>query len=256
MANIVVGTQTPVQQPNSYGWRNGRGGYTKQRWRVTNQSDLSGLISQILAAGGSYDVSEQADGAIFLVEATFDTDANDGSGGSPTATILSEIWERDVAMTEKDILASDVAAVRDISETEKTSIRKWISTPDDNSSPPLTDANAIDVYLHMLAGVKTVRVYSPVIRRTRITANSYAVVTSDTNVGKILSQAQMTSLENAPGTILFELPDSTFTGTDFDARYGFYKKPARVTQQGDGKWQIVQEYDYDYWSELLYEDAT
>jgi hypothetical protein len=67
----------------------------------------------------------------------------------------------------------------------------------------------------------------------------------------------MTSLEGAPPTILFSLPNYTKARADgIGLAYGFLKKPARVLQQGDGRWQIVQEYDYDLWSTLLYDAAT
>lgn len=249
MSNIIQGKKDPQEQAPSYGYQPGRGFHSVRRWKITNPADIPGLLNQLIAAGYAYEVTPEADGAITLVEARFGSDPL--GQGDPTTTILSEIWERDALVTEKDILESDLAAVAQISQSDKELIRNSINSPPKDASPALSGAS-VAVYLLMLSGVKHVRVSSPVVRRTRITANAYTVKASDANMGRILSTASMTTLEGAPTTVLFSLPTFTSARTDIDLRYGWFKKPAKVTQQGDGRWQIVQEYEYDNWAAFLY----
>lgn len=254
MSKIVIGTQTAIEQPQTYGYQVGRGFYTRRRWRVTNSADVDTLTAQLLAAGFSYEVGSSQDGAIYEVDARLEAEP---TNPAPEATILSETWERDTQVTEKDILESDVEAIGDLTQAEKQIIKNQLAQQNPSYASAGLSSGAFDVYLLMLTGVKSVRVYSPVIRRTRIAANNYAVKVADTNVGKRLSTGQMTSLEGAPGTLLFNLPNTTKQRDDsIGLAYGFIKKPARILQQGDGRWQIVQEYDYDLWSTLLYSAAT
>ena len=254
MSNIVQGVKSAVQQPASYGFTPGRGYHQRLRWKISNPADIPALLGQLIAAGYAYEVSPEADGAITVVEATSQP-ASD-TNGDPATQPLAEKWERDSMTTEKDILQSDLAIVAAIIPTVAETIRKAVA---DNAPPASAlNANETKVYNLMLSGAKSIRVSSPVVRRTRITASSYTVKASDTNMGKILSTAQMTSLENAPTTVLFNLPS---TGSSVGAagvarRSGWYKKPAKVNQQGDGQWQITQEYEYDIWSSDLYESAS
>jgi len=255
MSNVVVGTQTAIQQAGSYGFVQGKGGHTKIKYSVTNPAEVAGLLSQLLAFGYSYEVTPGAEGAYTIVEASKDTNPN---GETETTEPLAEIWERESVATEKDILQSDLLTVNSILPYRKLLIQKCIDDKTDIDGS-LTATEEIAVYNLMAAGVKSVRVFSPVVRRTRITASTYAVKASDTNMGKILSTTQMTTLENAPSTVLFNLPATAAQNTGVNGvgrRSGWFKKPARVSQQGDGRWQIVQEYDYDYWSEFLYTDAS
>ena len=256
MSKIVVGTQTAIEQPQVYGYQVGRGYYTRRRWRVTSATDVDALTVQLLALGYSYDVSTSQDGAIFEVDARLESEP---TNPAPEATILSETWERDTQVTEKDILESDVLKIGALTQSEKQIIKHQLAQQNPTFVSAGLSTDAQEVYRLMLTGVKSVRVYSPVILRTRLAANNYAVKVADTNVGKRLSTAQMTSFENAPPTILFNLPTNTKVRGDsatIGLEYGFLKKPARVLQQGDGRWQIVQEYDYDLWSTLLYAAAS
>jgi len=258
MSNVTVGTQTAIEQASSYGYQPGRGDYTRRRWRVSDPTDVGPLLTELRALGYAYDVTPSADGAVTDVEGRLDAEPS-GDGGGPEAAVLSETWEREAQVSDKDILESDVAIISALTQAEKQIIKRELAQPEPGYTSTGLSADAFSVYQLMLTGVKTVRVYSPIIRRTRITANSYAVQYADSNVGRRLSTAQMTSLEGAPGNLLFSLPSYTKARTDnatIPLSYGFVKKPARITQQGDGRWQIVQEYDYDLWSTLLYAAAT
>jgi hypothetical protein len=245
MANIIVGQQHAELEGVTYGQQVGRGGYQKRRWKVTNSTDIGTLVSALAASGYSYEVQPQ--GQITIVEGTLDYD----NGGSPTTTVLSTIWERDVHVAEKDVLESNITLVSSLSDSDKRTIRDFIGH-DYPMSPALT-GNALTVYKLMLNGFKTWTIYQPIIKRTWIAANSYSVAASDTNVGLILTAAQMTSLEGAPGGLLYALPASgTGSRSDIALKVGYLKMPCRVHQQGDGRWQITQEWHYGHWAGDLY----
>jgi hypothetical protein len=253
MANIIVGDQNPVQQGIRYERdANGRGRQV-QTWKVTDSADVATLVSALISGGYSYAL--QYDGQICTVEGTLDY----GSGfGSPTTTPLTTIWERDIRIHEKDLLASNNSLVANgsVTEAHKKTILESLGL---NVAPAATGltSNALTVYTLMFNGVKSVLVYQPVIRRSKLCANSYATAESDTNMGKILTSAQMTSLEGAPGGLLYSLPASSAPSirTDLNLMLGYLKMPARVQQQGDGRWQITQEWDYGEWSTYLYTAA-
>lgn len=253
MSNITQGSQNPVEGPQTYSYDPNRGYSLTRRWRSSDATKTGTLTAYLTAAGFSWQATPSADGAVTDIEATV---GSDPSNPAPETTILTEIWERDVYTTEKDILDADIAAVGSITEEHKTAIRASIANPDSYVISVSLSADETKILKLMRAGVKSHRVHSPIVRRTRITANNYSIQNSDANVGKILTVAQMTSLENTPGNVLFALPTNSYSRSDLDCRYGFYKKPARVIQQGDGKWQIVQEYEWDYWSNLLYANAS
>ena len=254
MSNIIQGVQSAIPQPSTYGYTPGRGYHQRLRWKITNPADIPALLGQLIAAGYAYDVSPEADGAITVVEAT--SQPAQDTNGDPASTPLAEIWERDSMTTEKDLLQCDLNYFASILPYRKLLIQKAIDDKTELDAS-LTAQNELDLYALLAHGVKSIRVSSPVVRRTRITASSYTVKASDTNMGKILTTAQMTSFEGAPSTVLFNLPSTgTVTVSGFTARSGWYKKPAKVAQQGDGRWQIVQEYEYDIWSSDLYESAS
>ena len=260
MSNVVVGTQAVIQQAGSYGYTKGKGGYTKVKYSVTNPAEVAGLLYQLLAFGYSYDVTPGADGAYTIVEASADTNVSPSNPAGETKTTepLAETWERDSVSTEKDILQSNLEDINSILPYKKLLIQKCIDDKTDMDGSLTSNAEKA-VYNLMADGVKSVRVFSPVVRRTRLTSSTYQVVVSDRNMGKILSTAQMTTLEEAPDSVLFELPETESQNAPtlgVERRSGWFKKPARVNQQGDGRWQIVQEYEFDYWSKYLYEDAS
>jgi hypothetical protein len=149
MSNLVVGTQTAIQQAGSYGFVQGKGGYTKVKYSVTNSAEVAGLLSQLLAFGYSYDVTPGAEGAYTIVEASKDTNP---AGETETTEPLAEIWERDSVSTEKDILQSDLLSVNSILPYRKLLIQKCIDDKTDIDGS-LTATEEVAVYNLMAAGV-------------------------------------------------------------------------------------------------------
>jgi hypothetical protein len=250
MANTIVGNQDPIEQGREYTYKLGGGHSQRQVWKVTDQADVATLVSALAISGYSYSV--QYDGQIATVEGTLDYNL----GGAPTTTPLTTIWERDIKIVSEDILKSDLAIIGGISSANKKTIQEKLKTPEDPSATGLT-SDALTIYTLMFNGVTSRIVYQPMIRRTKLCANSYAAAESDTNMGKILTAAQMSSLEGAPGGLLFALPASgtNVVRSDISTITGYLKVPCRVQQQGDGRWQITQEWDYGVWAAALYTAA-
>jgi hypothetical protein len=75
-----------------------------------------------------------------------------------------------------------------------------------------------------------------------------------TNVGKVISAANLQSLENVPGVLLFNLPtNSSPTRADgLTLSYGWFKRAPTITQVSGAKWELVQEWQYGLWSTDLY----
>lgn len=161
---------------------------------------------------------------------------------------LNDIWELQPNMVEKDILDADIA-INNLTVAQKDAIKAAVAA---NSVGSLS-GNSLKYYKLLRAGVTSVRVFEPVLRHTLIVRADYRIAASLTNVGKILTTAQLQSFENVPGILLFNLPTGSKVRTDaLDVDYGWLKKYPTVTQISGGKWQISQEWEYGLWSTDLY----
>lgn len=203
---------------------------------------VRGLINQMATLGWTF-VYECDQSPIATIQ--FDSSAEPTGGGTETPTL---VWEYFSNRLEIDILEADIANVNSISEDELRLIRKHIQDPEE-ASPALTTSNAIDLYLLMLKGVRSVRVNVPTLRVSKLVSNTYAVQASQTNVGRIISSATLSSQESVP-TRLFVLPSTASTKTGFVN--GWYKNFPNIIQSTAGRWQISQEWEYGLWPTFLY----
>jgi hypothetical protein len=249
MANTTLGTVGAIEQPSSYGFTQGKGSFSKRSWKITNPSSVVTLVSQLAAAGYSYEVTN---GQYITVEARAEQDP---SSGDPANTPLQDIWERVGVVSEKDILESDTTAISSISSEDLDIIKREIDSPNSTGTNPWVwadSSNKYKLFKLLYYGVKNARVWQPVVKHSYITASTYSVKWSDLNVGKIISTSKMYSLEGCPAAVLFNLPTQSPNRTDISLSAGWYKRPASVQQLAGGQWQITQEYEFGYWPDLIY----
>jgi hypothetical protein len=119
-------------------------------------------------------------------------------------------------------------------------------------------ANALSVYQLMVQGVRSHPVDQPILRRTIVTSQRYAVAMALTNLRKIISTTSLLSLEQVPNDSLFYDPGSgqLLLPQDVSANtalaYGWYKTFPTVQQIALLKWQVVQEWQYGLWATLVW----
>jgi hypothetical protein len=179
------------------------------------------------------------------------------AGGATEVPVDS--WEFFANHCEKDVLEADNSPVDSISLANKTRIRNFILNPsgpdgyvvtEDSFEDDGTETLPFDLYKQMQAGVRSIVVNAPTLRHTQTVSNVYTVKATLTNVGKIISSATLTILEDLPFGVLFNLP--TDVSTRYKQHYGWMKVHPTVRCAARFKMQIEQEWQYGLWSELLY----
>lgn len=241
MSAIVLGKFAAIEQPQGYRYDPVRGDQTTRRWRGPKAKIIE-LLSQLRGAGATYDCFSNS-GAVWEVIASFGQ-ALDGSTEAPI-----DVWDSFNNRTEKDILDSSIS--NSISPEDKRRIRNAVSAfASDGSAPsPAFTGAALTVYDLMTNGITSIRVNAQVVRHTQIVSNNYAVKTSNTNNGRIVTTASIA----APSTFLLTLPSSGAGRTVAGGfNFGWYKNPPQVQTAAYNKVQIIQEWEYGEWSVFEY----
>lgn len=173
-----------------------------------------------------------------------------GSGGgiSNPNVPLNNVWELQPNMVEKDIMDADIA-INDLTTAQKDAVTAAVAANDVGT----LSGNSLKFYKLLRAGVKSIRIFEPVLRHSLTVRSDYSIAASLTNAGKIYTTAQLYSVENVPKILLFDLPSLSAVRTDsVSVDYGWLKKYPSVTQISGGKWQIEQEWEYGLWATDLY----
>jgi len=239
---VINGASGAHAQPIEYGLDD-NGQFTIRRYRGT-RSQIATQYSVCVAAGAHCTVKQGI--GVDELEARY-SHSPDGSGNTDD---LVDDWEFFANVVEKDILEADIAAVSGISEEEKAKIRNAIQNPPEDSSPALTDEDAIDIYQLMLKGQRSIRVNAPVLRHTLTVSNSYTIKAALTNVGKVISSATLASQESLPVDVLFNLPNDI--STDSLLQYGWFKMHPTIRMSARQRAQIEQQWEYGLWPIVVY----
>lgn len=272
-------------QPGVWG-RNDSGNFYTRKIHGDKQSliNLGNQIAETL--GLTYEVSEQFGTATLEIHYPWNYTANNAN----TDKVVK--WELFSAQSEKDLLEAKVEApaligslstnqiifVRGLllnhPEKEMTVSTPTAEHPDATTSIPMpippqlswfenvapdpngntgNAANALRLYQIMAAGTRSHPVDQPVLRRTMITSQNYAVAMALTNVRKIISTSSLVSLESISEDSLFYDPTSGQLLIPQDVSptptlaYGWYKGFPTVQEIALLKWSIVQEWKYGLW---------
>jgi len=242
--------QLSVVQPKSSFWKKATGYGEKYVEDFTDEASAQARGDSLVLKGYEWSVTPLS-GGCYRLEAT--NDYSQTGGQSDPNTPLSDVWELQPNQVEKDILDSDNATVNLLTDGNKKLLQTYIDSP--NTTPAFTGSGpqiaAAETLLKLsLAGVKSVRIFAPVLRHTR----DYTIAQSLTNVGSIIYAGSLKSLEGTPGTLLFNLPsNSNPTRSDgLTMKYGWMKKYPTISQVGGGKWNLQQEFEWGLWSYDLY----
>lgn len=243
----VLGVPGAHEQPKQYGYSQQNGHFTRRIWHCTNIESAQALIPQLLAAKYSYTITE---GVTPRVEAEI---ASVASGDTSTPEIPVDVWEKSVVADNIDVLATPYAQ-NNLNEFDIETINDYKKTGTPLTSAQKTGLGAYGLrWYNLVAGGTTNKtIYAPVLRHTQQVSAGYPLNWPNINVEKVLTNAQLTTLEGLPSDLKFGLPTS---GTDTDVIIGWLKLPATIQQNGRG-WIVTQEYQYGRWVDLLYEWAT
>jgi hypothetical protein len=258
---INVGPDGPKAWPQegyTYGV-NDSGPFQRFKYRGTT-NEVRALASQFNVSGWTWSITYETHGFARLeAETGFLGDQGDEEGQ------VEDVWELDPNETQKNLLEADFpfGSLEAISKANKDVITDALDRPKDfrTSNPTFSGtttqkANALSMYLLLKAKHENFPVEATVIRRSRLVSNSYTVQASQTNSGRIISSASMSSLEGVPGDILFSVPTPPtvvqLIETAGDLKYGWRKVRPNVTRSAFSKWRIVQTWQFGLWPVKIY----
>jgi hypothetical protein len=254
-----------------------RGGASVIRSWHGSSTALASLDTTYRAAGRKTSMEPQSDGS-YILRVRFGAEDSQ----SPEEP-LSTIWELVGNDLEKNLWTLPVvkAAMATITDAhDRATIRKYAeavargeyaTTGSDGAELPLslsvvlslantagmTDSNdqatLSSVIDNLTEGVESWTVSQYVLRRTvTLAANAGdALKPAYTYVGKVMTKAQVESIEGVPNTLKFNLPDSDPAGNPC-----YLKRTPTVTQVAADKWQVVSEWWHaDDYSDLIYDPA-
>lgn len=249
MARTKTGSDSEIQAKTT-SWSSSAGlleDYTEEFASASAEADA--LARAYTLQAESWQVAPMQSGCFKLTAKIPKAAIGSGVGGINNPNIpLNNIWELQPNMVEKDIMDADIA-INDLTVAQKDAITAAVAA---NAVGSLA-GNSLKFYKLLRAGVKSIRIFEPVLRHSLTVRSDYTIAITLTNVGKIYTTAQLSSVEGVPSILLFNLPSGSVARSDaLSVGYGWLKKYPSVTQIAGGKWQIVQEWEYGVWSTDLY----
>jgi hypothetical protein len=208
------------------------------------------FINQLAALG--YSFTYRCDRSP-LATIDFDSAGSPQGGNTENPTL---VWEYYANRAEIDIMQADIPGTiagqmnfNGITDEDRKLILREIQVLTEEDLIDFGDPNADALLALMIKGVRSFRVFAPVLRVSKLVSNTYAVQASQTNVGRIISAATLASQESVP-TRLFTLPSNVSGKVGF--AYGFYKNFPNIQQATAGRWQVSQEWDWGLWATAIY----
>ena len=256
----INGRRAATMQPVRYG-TNESGAYSIIPYEGTTR-EIQSIAAQWAGTGAYYEVT-QMPGGLAKLEVRLNWLFNQGN---TAVEVPQDTWELDPKETEKDLLEADFqnpGTVAILSKDDRQAVAKALT---DNIGPTEINgdyfkdfadpATAKSVFMLMHAGVRAMPFEASVIKRNRTVSSQYAVKTSYTNVGRLLSSATFQSLEGVPSSLLFNLPTlpdpAQYIETPGDLQYAWRKTRPSVQKIALGKWQITQNWQFGLWAVKLH----
>lgn len=257
-ATVIRGRNGAIEQPKTFGWSLQRGDFTRRTWHCTSKELANALIPQLRAGNYAYTITNV--GPRWIVEA--ELSALDQGGGTEDEQPL-DTWELVPNVVEKEVLESDYTTITGLGGPDRATLHDYIiGKIDIPSDSDLSSANARSLRDQIRDGLRSVRVFAPVMRFTRTASRNWQVKASTANVGKVLGNTYfLTSDDDAallPGAFLVAINGAPFTNSSnrTNMSYGWFKNfPTTQTASRD-RVQIVQEWEFGLWSTLAYEHVT
>lgn len=245
----VKGTKLPVQQADDYQWIKGQGWTTIQAWEGATKDSIVGKGQDMTLAGFTHVRISQPEPGKWRVEGRVE---GTGDGADVEA---AETWELDSLSESADIATH--ARFQRIADDELRKVLEAIKNPVSGTSPALTDADAIDLYLLLLRKVDTYAYSVPLLRVTFVPApanvavwfNNIDKIWSMSNIGistAAISVAANAALNNNP------FPLEATSEPMSAAVYGWKLDTARVTEDTNGRSRFQAEWILKLWPEAIY----
>jgi hypothetical protein len=238
---IIAGFRGMVEQPKAWRYTQGKGFDYVRVFRGPKKTAV-GLAQQLI--GQKYNVDYEEEGPLARVTASIG--AQEGGGEE----VPVDVWQVRVNQVEKTLYEHPkiVALGLDAVEALRTAIE------DKSGANIEPDGDQAIAYAHLLRGVESFLVEQSVVVHTQIVSSRYARTIAQNNVGKILTAAQMETIEKAPTGVLTDVqetvPDDSPYG--FTSMFGWLKHKPEMSQRANDQWEVVTNYSAGVWSMWLY----
>jgi hypothetical protein len=257
LANTRTGAPStifaPIEQAIEYSYDTRVGGQTTRRFRGPFLA-LNIYAAQLQQVGWSIKLSNPSHSPNWELVATIGlTWANTQLLDNPV-----DVWELTSNKVEKDFLNSQSPLIATLTPGDIAIIQNFLdNTPQiiQNvtaflaTAPYSTLSTAGNTAMTLIiAGVRTIPVFQPVIRHTQTTSNIYAVVASQVNVGSVLSGASIGVPTSGLAFVVPSNPGTPKTGFS----YGWLKNYPQITASAFNKTQIITTYEFGLYSADMY----
>jgi hypothetical protein len=203
-------------------------------------------------------------GQLFILTARIGATWN-GSGlnDNPVAQ-----WEFTSNKIIKDLLTANLSVINTLNVGEVGAIREAIlNTPNlvpvvgqpwsSAAGSPNVTTNGANIFYLMVAGETGVQIFAPTLRSTVTTSNIYFVSQSFNNTGRLLLNSSIIGL--LPPTLAVSLSGIGGTWTNSNGlvfNYGWMVDAPNVISAAFTKTQVIQEYQWGLWPQIVYGTPT
>jgi hypothetical protein len=257
MSNVLIGLDTSAKQlPVKHSYDRNKGATTTRTYKGT-YAQIFTLESQYQWAGWSTTITE---GPVWTLEATLGSDDRGGSNTGLTDFPI-DTWELFANVVEKDILASNLTIVNQLTDVDRGFLRdimegKKNAADWDYSTSPKTPAftsadssGTNQLFRCIVAGMKSRPVNVPTLRHTKTASRDYDFASALTGVDNLYSTNALGIAETIPRWIYNNMPPAPtvnpFTATNGIVQFsGWHKRYPQVVVSSNAKSQIVVEWEY------------
>ena len=245
MSYILTGNPDgPYLRKSEPVWKRGVGWQTRQTWEGTSRAISAAVPSWIVDADS---VELDLDGPSGVAYVTYAKDIT----GNPDATVTpaaeaETVWELDGNDIVKDIWEHpDLSALSySVTAELKKQVNNWDSGVDWTVAN--LDNVAVQWFSLMVKGVRQFTTTQWVLRKTVTAPQTYPNQVSLSGVGELWTSAQITGI---PSDVLFDISQIPAPTLPVAFLWSWLKKSPRVSRTSSGRFQMIEEWWLDGWSE-------
>lgn len=250
----IKGALAPTKQPSRRRYIKGKGATTVEVWHGPTEDGIVGKYADLIAAGYTNVETSGVGNGIWQVEGSIEGDGE----GSPELPVNQ--WQLLSSAEQVDILTHrKVVALND---EELKAVLEGVNNPKPGVSPALTLANAIELYMLMMRGVKTYPRAQHILRHSLSVPNDDAISTSAAMGGdfRIWDGGDLPDMPAGFSAAISAIgqPSSLDTeGVDGDSfMWGWLKQPTTIATDIYGRTQIDREWWLANWPLFVYDPYT
>jgi len=235
------GNQAATLTRTSTGFNKQSGKFLQKRWEGT-QDGINTVEAEVALTADDY-TKDPEGGGKWSLTARFSAFTEEGTEETPVSE--ERVRFNDI---QKSIYAHPSFST--LTQTQLEDVRRAVQ---DSEGAAFTVPLQQTLYDLVIGGVESFHVYQPAVVVTDTASENYPWNVGFSDFGKIFTTAGMIADAELDSGWKANLPASTGAPSGFI--YGWLKKPPEIVTVAGNKTQLVQEYEYGLWSDVLYDPA-